>query len=188
MSVTQTHFEAGVNVFVKSFQKTFGEDNAPKTQASARTITLLPNVVEVLGTLQPLPLDPEGYVFTDEHGKPVDQNEFGRKFTGVLGVLKIRPRRFYNTRHTFISIALTLGCNPKWIAKQTGTSLIMIQQNYGKYIRDDGDALLRAYVGVSTTQRNEEETETFGETFSDEGANYANLVVVPAGIEPALPT
>jgi hypothetical protein len=35
-----------------------------------------------------------------------------------------------NTRHTYISVALTLGCNPKWIAEQTATSLAMIQQNW----------------------------------------------------------
>jgi hypothetical protein len=44
------------------------------------------------------------------------------------------------------SVALTLGCNPKWIAEQIATSLAMIQQNYGKYIRDDGDAVLWAYL------------------------------------------
>jgi len=41
-------------------------------------------------------------------------------------------------------VALTLGCNPKWIAEQNGTS-----SNYGKYIRQGGDALLREYVAPS---------------------------------------
>jgi integrase len=99
--------------------RTFGEDNSTKTEASTRTITLLPNVIEVLQTLQPLHIDAENYVFTDEQGKPVDQNGFGRKFTGVSRVLNIRPRRFYNTRHTSISVTLTIGCNQKWIAEQT---------------------------------------------------------------------
>ena len=129
--------------------RTLGEDNDTKTRASRRTITLLPNVVEVLKSILPLHVKHDSYVFTDEQGNPIEQNEFGRKFGDVLRVLKIRPRPFYNTRHTYISVALTLGCNPKWIAEQTGTSLAMIQQNYGKYIRDDGDALLRAYVGES---------------------------------------
>jgi integrase len=127
--------------------RTLGEENAPKTQGSARTVNLLPNVVEVIKAIQPLHIEPNTYVFTDGDGSPIDHINFGRKFQDVLRVLKIRPRPFYNTRHTFISVALTLGCNPKWIAEQTGTSLAMIQKNYGKYIRDDGDALLRAYVG-----------------------------------------
>src|SRR4029077_2358159 len=115
--------------------RTLGEENAPKTGAITRTIALLPNVVELLKTLLPLHVTAEDYVFTDEQGRPIDQNEFGRKFQDVLRVLNIRPRPFYNTRHTYISVALTLGCNPKWIAEQTGTSIAMIQQNYGRYIR-----------------------------------------------------
>jgi integrase len=168
--------------------RTLGEENAPKTRGSARTITLLPNVVDLLKTLLPLHVRAEDYVLTDDLGLPIEQNEFGRKFGDVLRVLEIRPRPFYNTRHTYISVALTLGCNPKWIAEQTATSLAMIQQNYGKYIRDDGDALLRAYVENSKTDQNEEQTETFTETFPGERANYAGTLVVPTGFEPVLPT
>ena len=145
--------------------RTLGEENAPKTQGSARTITLLPNVVDLLKTLLPLHVGAEDYVFTDDLGRPIDQNEFGRRFQDVLRVLEIRPRPFYNARHTYISVALTLRCNPKWIAELTETSLAMIEQNYGKYIRDDGDAPLRAYVENPKTDQNEEKTETFPETF-----------------------
>src|SRR5215813_465024 len=164
-----------------------GEENAPKTRASHRTVTLLPNVVELLQTLLPLHVGPESYVFTDADGLPIDQSEFARGFQGVLRVLKIRPRPFYNTRHTFISVALTLGCNPKWIAEQTGTSLVMIQQNYGKYVRDDGDALLSAYVQTQKTDVVDKETETISETFSDDGAKYAGILASPTGFEPVLP-
>jgi integrase len=164
-----------------------GEENAPKTRASRRTVTLLPNVIELLKTLLPLQVGPESYVFTDAHDRPIDQSEFARGFQSVLRVLKIRPRPFYNTRHTFISVALTLGCNPKWIAEQTGTSLIMIQQNYGKYIRDDGDALLTAYVQTRKVDVVDEETETLGETFSDDGAKSPQSLASPTGFEPVLP-
>jgi integrase len=178
-----------------AWSRTLGEENAPKTEASARTFSLLPNVVDLLKAILPLHVSAEDYVFTDDKGKPIDQNEFGRKFGNVLRVLEMRPRRFYNTRHTYISVALTLGCNQKWIAEQTGTSIAMIQQNYGKYIRDDGDALLRAYVAdtLSKSQTNQEdecedETETFTETFSGETVMYTRNMVVPTGIEPVLPT
>ena len=49
--------------------RTLGEENAPKTGASTRTIALLPNVVELLKTLLPLHVTAEDYVFTDEQGK-----------------------------------------------------------------------------------------------------------------------
>ena len=164
--------------------RTLGEENAPKTQGSTRTISLLPNVVDLLKTLLPLHVGAEDYVFIDDLGRPIDQNGFGSKFQDVLRVLEIRPRHFYNTRHTYISVALTLGCNPKWIAEQTGTSLAMIQQNYGKYIRDDGDALLRAYVENLKTDQNEEKTETFTETFSGERTNYRGSLGAVKGSSP----
>jgi len=130
---------------------------------------------------------PEAYVFRDVSGKPIDQSESACGFRGALRVLEIRQRPFYNTRHTYITVALTLGCNQKWIAEQTGTSIAMIQENYGKYIRDDGDALLRAYVEKPKTELLEEETETFTETFSSVSANYASSLASPTGFEPVSP-
>jgi integrase len=164
-----------------------GEENATKTRASRRTISLLPNVVDVLKSILPLRVEPNGYVFTDGQGRPIDQSEFNRcSFQPVLCVLKLRPRPFYNTRHTFISIALTLGCNQKWIAEQTGTSIAMIQQNYGKYIRDDGDALLRAYVTHPKRDAKERKTGTFAGTFSHDVSNFMNYLASPTGFEPVL--
>jgi integrase len=163
-----------------------GEENAPKTRASRRTMTLLPNVVELLKSILPLRVEPNSYVFTDGEGKPIDQSEFARAFQGVLRVLKIRPRPFYNTRHTFISVALTIGCNQKRIAEQTRTSVAMIQEHYGKYIRDDGDALLRAYVEEYETDLASEKTGTFAGTFSDTDPNYPKDLASPTGFEPVL--
>ena len=174
-----------------SLSRHLGEENATKTRASRRTITLLPNVVEMLNPLLPLRVAPQSYVFTNGQGQPIDQSEFNRcSFQPVLRVLKLRPRPFYNLRHTFISVALTLGCNQKWIAEQTGTSVAMIQEHYGKYIRDDGDALLRAYVAQSARQSLGDETKaktgTFAGTLAGAGANYAETQASPTGFEPVL--
>ena len=171
-----------------SVSRHLGEENATKTRASRRTVTLLPNVVDLLKSLMPLRVEPDSYVLIDGQGQPIEQGEFGRAFQGVLRVLEIRHRPFYNIRHTFISVALTIGCNQKWIAEQTGTSIAMIQDHYGKYIRDDGDALLRAYVDQPKLDAIEEKTGTFSETFSGEVSNYVNHLVVPTGIEPVFPT
>ena len=150
-------------------------------------MALLPNVVELLKSILPLHVEPNSYVFTDGQGKPIDQSEFNRcSFQPVLRVLKIRPRPFYNLRHTFISVALTLGCNQKWIAEQTGTSVQMIQEHYGKFIRDDGDALLRAYVEKPKLDAKEQKTGTFAGTFSRSASNYANSMASPTGFEPVL--
>jgi integrase len=108
---------------------------------------MLPNVTEMLRSTLPLRLEPNSYVFIDGEDKPIDQEDFNRySFQPVLRILKIRPRPFYNLRHSYISISLTEGTNQKYIAEQTGTSVQMIENHYGKYIRDDGDAPMRAYV------------------------------------------
>ena len=46
-------------------------------------------------------------------------------------MLEMRPRKFYATRHTFISVALSKGCNLKWVAEYCGTSVEMIEKSYG---------------------------------------------------------
>jgi len=46
--------------------------------------------------------------------------------------LGIRRRKFYATRHTFISIALTRNQNLFALAKSAGTSIEMIQPHYGR--------------------------------------------------------
>ena len=43
-------------------------------------------------------------------------------------------------------MALSHGVNIKWLAEQCGTSVEMIERNYGRHIRDDGDAPLRALL------------------------------------------
>jgi len=39
---------------------------------------------------------------------------------------------------------ITFWGNIKWLAEQCGTSVAMIEEDYERYIRDDGDAPLRA--------------------------------------------
>jgi hypothetical protein len=63
----------------------------------------------------------------------------------------------------------------------------MIQQNYGRYIRDDGDALLRAYVQTAKAGVVEEETEIWAKRIGLEGAKFAGLLASPTGFEPVLP-
>src|SRR5262245_60272314 len=50
----------------------------------------------------------------------------------------------------------------------------MIQEHYGKYIRDDGAALLRAYVEQPKQHAKERKTGTFGGNFSGKNSNYWN--------------
>jgi hypothetical protein len=81
-----------------------GEENAPKTRASRRTVTLLPNVIEVLKTLLPLRVSPESYVFTDADGRPIDQSEFARGFQVCCECSRLG--RDHSITHAILSLAL----------------------------------------------------------------------------------
>jgi integrase len=128
--------------------RTKGEDNAPKTARSERTITLLPEVVEALRVMPaPLHLTPDTFVFRTPTGLPIDRDRFtAQHWHRALRATAVRPRKFYATRHTFISAALSRGVNIKWLADYCGTSVDMIERHYARWLHDDGGqlALLRA--------------------------------------------
>ena len=54
----------------------------------------------------------------------------------MLKKLGIRRRKFYATRHTFVSWALTEGMNLKAIGEYVGTSVAMIENSDGRFISD----------------------------------------------------
>jgi integrase len=129
-----------------------GEENAPKTPGSTRTKELLPNLLDVL-TAMPARLhgSDEEYFFTNSKGGPIDPNEIRKRYWyGVLSALKIRPRKFYCTKHTFITAMLSAGCSGKFVADYCGTSLEMIEKDYAKYIRHDGMAPMIARLKAAT--------------------------------------
>jgi len=139
----------------------YGSENATKTSSSERDVVLLPMVVELLKATKPLHAAESDYVFKNHEGSPINEDKWRKKhWYRALRALGIKPRKFYATKHTYISVALSAGCNIKWLAEQCGTSVAMIEKHYGRYIKDDGDAPLRAIL--------EAETETFTETFSGE--------------------
>ena len=119
--------------------RTLGEDNPPKTKKSKRTITVRPEVVAVLRDMpQPLHLTADDFVFTTATGRPVDEERFVQQhWHRALRATAIRPRKFYATRHTFISASLEAGYNIKRLADYCGTSVEMIERHYAGYLRDE---------------------------------------------------
>jgi len=77
----------------------------------------------------------------------------------ALRAKKLRVRKPYTMRNTFISVGLTNGVNIMWLADYRGTSVAMIEKHYGKYIRDDADEQLARLVRART--------ETLGETVEE---------------------
>jgi hypothetical protein len=64
----------------------------------------------------------------------------------------MRPRKFYATRHTFISLTLMAGVvKLKRLADYCGTSIEMIEKHYAKWMGDDRPEELAALGGSAPT-------------------------------------
>ena len=79
---------------------------------------------------------------------------FGEKqWQRALTATLIRPRPFYNCRHTFISVACTRGVNLKWLADYCGTSVEMIERHYAKWLGGDDGVQLAKMLDDETASR-----------------------------------
>ena len=82
----------------------------------------------------------DGAVFKSVNGQRISENNFQKRYwVTALARLKIRPRPFRNTRHTYISQMLKIGMNPEQVAQQVGTSYKMIKEHDQKYIPNPQD-------------------------------------------------
>ena len=112
--------------------RVLGEDGKPKTGRSKRDIVIHADLEVVLRHLMPLRPAPDDFVFATPMGAPIDEaNFYQREWLAGLRAVGVRPRPFYNTRHTYISTLLAAGAKPLFVCRQTGTSLEMIEKHYG---------------------------------------------------------
>jgi integrase len=134
-----------------------GEVGPTKTVASERVIPLGMPVIEAIKAIKPLHVTEMDLVFKNIEGRPIDEDKWRKKYWyRALRACNTRPRKFYATRHTFISDALSQGANIKWLAEYCGTSVAMIEKHYGRYIKSDSQEQLERIFGAKT--------ETFTET------------------------
>jgi len=131
--------------------RTLGEDNAPKTEKSARAVRLRPEVVAVLRAARPIGAAEDTFVFTTQHGTPLDEERFVEKhWRPAIRKTKVRPRKFYATRHTFISLTLMGGVvNIKRVADYCGTSVAMVEKHYARWMADDTPEEVAALGGTA---------------------------------------
>ena len=133
------------------------QEAAPKTAGSERTIKVVPELHDILRPLSPVHADSDLHVFRGRDGHPLHQDRVTqRHWQPALRELQIRPRVLYSCRHTFISLALTAGVNLKWLAEYCGTSVVMIERRYGRYMAPAADQLER----LSATLPSAKESET----------------------------
>ncbi len=58
----------------------------------------------------------------------------------MLRKLQIRPRPFYNTRHSYASFMLSIGAKMNFISAQTGDREETLRKHYAKYHREHRSA------------------------------------------------
>jgi hypothetical protein len=68
------------------------------------------------------------------HGDPIDASNFAELFRRAQRVLGIRLRKFYATKHTHVSLALTRGVNLVWLSEQTGIAVTPLLKHCGKFV------------------------------------------------------
>jgi integrase len=112
-----------------------GHEGRTQTKRSNREIDLHDNLLPVLKAHKPLHVSPDDYVFTTPEGTPIEEERFYRReWLPKLRRLNIRPRPFYNTRHSYTSFMLSVGGKIAFVSKQTGDSIKTLETHYTKYI------------------------------------------------------
>lgn len=131
--------------------RVMGEESAPKTVASRRSIDMLPPVKEALERQSKQTFLNSPYVFVSKKGSIIDiGNLRKRTWYPTLKEAGLRRRTMYQTRHTFGTLMLSTGENPSWIARMMGhTSVEMLFKKYSGYIpnitHQDGSAFLQKF-------------------------------------------
>ena len=72
----------------------------------------------------------------------------------MLRRLNIRPRPFYNTRHSYASFLVSVGAKLAFVSAQTGDSIKTLEAHYAKYLpqADSGRDLIEQIIAQTETQ------------------------------------
>lgn len=113
-----------------------GDDKATTKTARARDVELTDRALAALKRQKAHTFVGGGRIFDDPvTGKPfVDDKAPRLLWNACLKALGLRARVAYQTRHTWVTMALMAGANPVWVAAQAGHSVQMTLRTYGKWI------------------------------------------------------
>jgi integrase len=112
----------------------FHEMGEPKTVNAHRQVELLPITVKILHDLFPLHVTPEMPLFPNIEGRPIDPQAFTRHWYDGLRALGIRQRGLYCTKDTFVTTALDVGVNIRWLEQQTGVDYATLKKHYSRWM------------------------------------------------------
>ncbi|MDG2307475.1 MAG: hypothetical protein P8R42_23040, partial [Candidatus Binatia bacterium] len=135
----------------------------PKTGERVLDCRKLPAIFQVLERRRRASLKTgrRDYVFTDSLGKTLSQDWLHKRvFKPTLRKLGIAHRgQNDGMRDTFITLSLSAGEDPGWVAKFCGTSERMIWEHYRAYLPDQADGSRVSAALLSVTRLLPETTE-----------------------------
>lgn len=139
-------------VFVRR-SRVVGILGAPKTDDSRRTVRLSAPAAGLLRELRPLHPADTAPVFTTPTGRPIEQDRFAKThWRAALSAAEVRPRRLYDTRCTFISLAISGGVDLLWVSRQVGSSVATLERHYARYMPDAEEVqLIRLNAALGNT-------------------------------------
>jgi len=114
-----------------------GLEAEPKTGRREIDCSYAPDIFRALKRLKERSTStaPEDFVFTSQNRRPLDQEWLNDQvWKPTLREAGISERGQYCIRDTFISLALSSGEDPGWVAQVCGTSEEMIFRHYRKWI------------------------------------------------------
>lgn len=123
--------------------RVYGILGPPKHEGSRRTVRLSAQAIEILRAIRPLHPDAATPIFTTPSGRPINQDRFSKiQWRTALSAAKVRPRRLYDTRCTFISLAVSRHVDLLWISRQVGSSVATLERHYARYMPDADEVQL----------------------------------------------
>ncbi|MFC1799305.1 tyrosine-type recombinase/integrase [Candidatus Eisenbacteria bacterium] len=114
---------------------------SPKSRRSKRAIVMSPTLARRLEERKArLEGKDEDFVFSKANGRPLDgQNLVNREFHPALKRAGLRRIRFHDLRHTYASLLIAQGENPKFIQSQLGhASIQTTMDRYGHLLPEVG--------------------------------------------------
>lgn len=171
-----------------------GVEAEPKTGRRLVDCSYAPEIFRVLERIRDrrAQAGAEDFVFVDRRGRPFSQEWLNKRvWKPTLRRAGIRERGQYSTRDTFITLSLSAGEDPGWVARVCGTSEQMIFRHYRNWIPglQTGagakiSAALSSVIGSSEDQKLSLEVSLRDFPKIETEQNQALKMVEAGGIEP----
>jgi integrase len=120
----------------------------PKTRRGRRTIALDPATLEALRRQAALQADEQsatqdwgesGYIFTTEEGQPLDPHRISKTFERHLREAALPRIPLHGLRHTYATLALSSGVNPRIVSGRLGHSTVALTLDIYSHVLPQAD-------------------------------------------------